>query len=229
MAKLLSAHTPARFVPAGQAGAEADHIAYLVDVPTILTRARFRHAVRAQGARAWSPADLSAQLRDEVAELLADAQDADPRAKALAAIDAFDAVFAGALDSGQGLVPDGDMVAVLRNYEDVVAAVESAGGRYARMKADNGLWSEIATFEAARHFLAAAENIDLPAARRADGTWPTAVLESLPPDHFAGLGGFIMTLFSPNRDEEKNSGSPSDGASARPISTARKTPRKKAR
>lgn len=234
MAKLLSAHTPVRFVPPGQgllddSGAEADPIAYLVEVPTILTRARFRHAVRAHGARAWAPADLSAQLRDEVAELMAAPEDLSARDRAMSMIDAFDAAFAGALDSGADIVPDEDMASILRGYEDVVTAVESAGGRYARMKADNALWSEIATFEAVRHFLVAAENIDLPAARRADGTWPPAVLESLPADHFAALGGFIMTLFSPSRDEEKNSDSPSDGVSARPTSTARKMPRKKAR
>lgn len=195
----LSAKQPLRFTPPGEHPDPPP--VYLIRPATVLDRAAFRRDMTAVGARYHQKAAQISALRRALQEVAPANLD-----QLLADIDAVEA--------------GGDLAkAALPAVAEIEQKIARADPRYAELIADNEHWLEVAPHLAFRRFVAGWENVSVPFAQRG-GLVAEATAEALPADHVVSVGYEAIRLFSPTKDEEKNSAPPPPSPSGQATSVA---------
>lgn len=216
---------------------EGSDIVYLLRVPTVADRPRYRHAVRVAGGRQWSETQLLDAMADGVREILA--EDDPQREDLLAAITDHHALWhslyadirsrAISLDSDRdgylARISELKPPAVIR---DIEAVVLDHYPRYASMVADREVYQEIAAVVAARMFLEGWEGGEAPYTR-GRGDPPDDVLWQIPMAHLGAIGREVERLLEPEPDRVKNSVSLSGSAPDQAASNGTGTPRRNGR
>ncbi len=167
-------------------GDEPGKPVYLVAVPSLAERARWRRDIGALGASAVAEKTLQEVLRAAIERTASPVE----RDAAFALLDA--------------VAKDPDAPETVRRG---LAAIEEAAIRadpdYARLVADSRHWWETAALVAARLFLRCWENQSLPFRREA-GSVPDALLERLPESHLHAVGLRAILAMTLTRTQEKN-------------------------
>ena len=161
---------------------------YLLAIPTILERAKWRRSVLATGARWHDDEAMVACLKRGITEALAPAQEAE-------LLDIVDR-FAG-FDEGQA--PED----LAMDFEEIERTVQGAYPAYAGLAADRAYWLSVAPIIAAQHFLRGWENIEAPFEQRA-GQLTEDCLAMIPEAHIMEIGLKAIELMSPTEDLAKN-------------------------
>lgn len=184
--------------------------AYLLKVPTVYERARYRQQLAAHGARRHGTAALAAELRRGIEAVMAGDDVAEARAALLAAVDAGQAAF----DQALALVAQGDDAAVAeawdaavahdRKLEVLAAAVHDGHEPYRAMLADNQVYWQVAGLVAAKLFLAGWEGIDVPFRRNTQGVVPDELLAVIPEAHLPVISRELEGLLAPGEARAKN-------------------------
>lgn len=227
---LLNAGEPVRFTPADQMERpEGERVTYLLRVPTLWDRPKYRRAVDRHGVQAIGLGDLLAALDAALARLLAG------DAEALAG---NRAIVAGYRDSLTGLA-EADaagreaayraFAAAHRAFVEVEGRVIRADETYAGLTADRAWAQNVAGIEAARQFLVGWAGVPAEFATVPGAGAPDSVLVNVPEAHLRAIGAEVERLMQPSAAEAKNSVSPSSGSAAPTSSTAARKPRRKAR
>lgn len=204
---------------------------YLLRVPAVADRARYRHAARAEGARFWPQLQLAALARTAVAKLL----DGQPEAlgEANAALDAYTARLEAALErrkTDQSEAAIGEYRAAIAFPADLAEILTATADRdraLAAAFADNGVYWLIAGTVAARLFLVGWDGLG---EFRRDLRGPDeATLAQIPSGDFEAMALEIEGRLEPSEARLGNSGSPSSSPPAETdSSSAGKNTRRKA-
>lgn len=196
MTELVSTCVPVRFVPDDQAGKpEAEQTAYLLKPAGAYDEALYRRACAERGGRFYTDEEMLACLRRGLEEM--------KRADLLPDVAAYEAV----MDDPDGVPPD-----VNGRLEDVEEVALAGFEPYRRRHAARRYFVDVAPIEAFRVFCVGWENAGVDFARNQTGV-PAELLDSLPRRHVWAAGDKAIQLMMLGGDAEKNSGSPSPGAS----------------
>jgi hypothetical protein len=161
---------------------------YFLATPTILERAKWRHAVLATGAR-WHDDDaMVACLKRGISEVAAP----DQEAELLDIVDRF-------ASYGEGRAPEDLAI----DFEEIERTVQGAYPAYAGLAADRAYWLSVAPILAAQQFLRGWENIDAPFEQRA-GQLTEDCLAMIPESEVMEIGLKAIELMSPTEDLAKN-------------------------
>jgi hypothetical protein len=207
---------------------------YLLKIPALLERAKWRSAIARAGGRYHGQIALLDCLRDGVATLMKDSPEAlvgallgriekhrdnllgvhvSAMAMGEAATDEDRAAFQAAIErlgeSGRDLAVV--EMEVVQNYP-----------RYAAMVADDQIFWQIAGIEGARLFLQGWEGIDAPF-RRLANVIADAVLENIPEDDLSAIGRKLDELSRLSDRTRKNFSTPSSTPSGGEISNLTNT------
>jgi hypothetical protein len=179
---------------------------YLIEIPTWITKARYRRAMTEAGTRIWSKDAMIASARQEILD------SAPSNMKGLLEVcDLYESMTA---ETDTTLV-----VSALEAWEQLARALQRAGGDFASRVADNEFWSQMAPMVAARCFLVGTDSLRFK--RGPDGLIPEATLSgTVPDDDLAMIGWRAMALFQPSETETKNSASPRPSPSGPATSIA---------
>lgn len=199
-----STKAPFRFTP------EGSETTYLIEVPTSISKAKYRRAMTALGARIWPNFALieSARAAIDLAQP-ANAEDL------IAICDRYEAMTAE--------TPDDEKREIAEAWMELSRVIAGNGGDFAARVADNEFWWELAPLMAARCFLIAPEGLVLK--RGHDGLIPEETLTAAVEQAHIGLIGWrALGLFSPSEAEAKNSASPRPSPSDPAISPSASSP-----
>lgn len=199
---------------------------YLLRVPTVLDRARFKHAVVKAGARRWGQLDIVASARAAVNRLLAGDDNAADREARLADLNTYAAGIEAAIEVRRAGGGDADLIAALQvppAVEQIMEIVAEVDEAVSERLADNLVSNEIAGYVAAKMFLA---GWDKPGPFKRDplsgATEPT--LAQIEQGDLIAIGNRIGELLEPTADTMGNSGSASSGSPTPKRSGGTKTP-----
>lgn len=195
---------PFRFQPDGESGP-----CYLLRVPTVADRGRFKHALLMadRPVQSWSGMEILNALEAGVNEVLTHPDDAEKRDTLLAQITDYRERFKQfALACSNGEVDQSDEEAFLaqaREAMDVPPEIEEAVRilrphvpQLKSMLADNATYHEDSGLVAAKMFLMGWEGIDAPFRRTAAGV-PEEILAPIPVAHLTRIGIQIKQLLEP--------------------------------
>lgn len=186
----------------------APSIAYLLKVPTVFERGRYRHALAAAGARRHTTQAMAAELRRGVVAVLAGDDMAAPREKLLEEIDGLTADLAAAvalIGQDEAFAEAWAAVVAREQVIDALAAgIRDAYPPYAAMIADNEVYPTLSGLVAAQMFLLGWEGITHPFVRTAQGTLSEESLKAIPELHLASIGAEIEKLLAPTDAQAKN-------------------------
>ena len=208
---LLDPKTAHRFQP--DPGSE---IVYLLKVPTVADRPKYRHAVRTAGGKQWTELQMLGALADGVRAILGEPDDQPRRDELLAEIDAYRermTAFLGEIRAGE-IDAESDPVEFLKRVtaemspppmvKEIERVVLEHYPPYAGLVADREVYHEVAGLVAARMFLLGWEGLDAEF-RRGRGEVSDDVLNAVPSLHLAQIGAEIERLMEPRTDKVKNS------------------------
>ena len=230
MSKVLSTKQPLRFVPHDQAERpEAERIAYHVLPPSVYSAPKLNRAVRSQGARHVTTADVLDALEEGIRALLPAEEQAAVRAERLATVADYRAWTQH--ESAEERV----RAELDRDHEvhELFRIVARHYPKLSELAADRDWYWDVLGIEAARLQVCGWENLP-----GDDGTPAVCerVLEALteeslaaiPTRHLQPIGMYVLQVLTPSEREAKNSESPPPGPSAQTSSkaTARTQPRK---
>jgi hypothetical protein len=233
MAVLLNPAETIRFSPDWEQSRDAAaRRVYILKAPTVWGRVAFKRALAARGARRHAALTMLDALERSVRAAYGEAL-TDP---GRATLETIGELRAELVAFRARLVGEGYDMATEEGRADFVATVErqtalnealigvsdvvaAADPRYARLLADNEVYSLVAALEGARLFVVGWERGPGPFRRDPDGV-PDDVLAAIPSADLAALGVEIDRLLQPTEDESKNSASPSPSGSAPKGSTA---------
>jgi len=194
----LSTKVPDRFTPDGA------EVTYLIEIPTSMSKARYRRAVTASGARVWTKGQMIASARAAI-----DESKPDNAADWLAVCDRF--------EQFDGTASQKEADKIIQEWADLSRILQGAGGDYAARVAENEFWFFMAPRIAARAFLIGTETLKLK--RGPDGLIADATLEgAVAEEHIPDIGWRALALFEPSEAETKNSASPQPSPSG-PVSS----------
>jgi hypothetical protein len=204
----LSSKAVDRFTPPAREG-QADAPVYLIAIPTLTGRARYRRAMSAAGVRIWDRDAMVAAARQSI-----ERGQPENAADLLEICDRFAGLDERAADAD----PDG--AAEIGNlWRTLALALQDAGGDFAAKTADNEFWWAMAPLQAARCFLIGRE--DQPALKRGmDQMIPEEALQDIPEEDIAAIGWRALALMKPSEQDVKNSASPQPSPSGQKPSTA---------
>jgi hypothetical protein len=222
---VLDPAQPVEFKPA--------EVTYYLRAPTVADRARFRHAVAAQGSKRWSFFELVGAVRKAIAGLAATGEvEADYDAW-LALLDGYrervsEAAAAMRAENSQA-ARDAFMAALTApaEVEPLVRLARDTSAEVAGLLADNALHDLVAGTEAARMFLVGWDGLGR------FGRGPTgatdAALWQVPESDLVEIGRKVAELLEPRPDRLGNSASPSTGSamaasSPTPATTPQSSP-----
>jgi hypothetical protein len=195
-----STKVPDRFTPDG-----AD-ITYLIQVPDLVAKARYRRAMKSIGGRIWPRSVMAGAAKDEI-----EAASPENAAALLAICERYTQM--------SDDLPDGEKQEIVTVWMELSRVLHGSGGGFAAMVADNEFWMEISPLIATRCFLIGTDSLALK--RGPDGLIPAQTLESaVPVDHIGPIGWRALSLFEPTEAETKNSASPQPSPSGPVSSTA---------
>lgn len=204
----MSTKVPDRFTPEG-----AD-VTYLIEIPTSISKARYRRAVTASGARIWTKGQMIASARSAIEE-----SKPDNAADWIAVCDRF--------EQFDGTAPQEEADKIAKEWSDLSRILQGAGGDFASRVAENEFWFFMAPRVGARCFLIGTESLKLK--RAPDGLIPDATLEgAVAEDHISEIGWRALALFGPSEAETKNSASPRPSPSDPVSSIAASAPQTEA-
>jgi len=189
------------------ANGEATDRRYLLAVPTIPTRARFRSALAAAGVIAHAHAEFAAAARETLLEVNTE--------ETLGLLSLCDRV----AEVGPSALEGDDAV----RWKDVSNTLMRVDPRYRQLVADNTYYLEMAPVIAARVFLTGWENTGLPFQPGLDGLISNDLIEAVA-EKFRGdlfqIWVKIVAMLSPDQSAEKNSASPSPSSGSPEVSAA---------
>lgn len=209
---VTSARVADRFTP-DFARNEVNPPVYTIAIPTLLTRARFRRAVAAEGGRMWTRQAMVDAARREIEA----AQPANI-AELLTVCDRYEAL-------DDATAPD-DASAIAGDWLNLSAVLQNSAGEFAAKVADNQFWFEVAPLQAARSFLIEAGDMAL--RRGSDGLISEESIAAIPESHLVAIGWRAMALMQPSGLDAKNSESPRPSPSAPANSTSASEPQTEA-
>lgn len=211
----LTGRDQIRFTPRDKEG-QPDAPVYLIGVPTVMGRARYRQALVEEGLRFHARGAFCAAAREWL-EQIRPANLDDLRG----VVDDFEAAQQQA-QSGEGeIAPE-----ILQRWSELVELLTGQSPRAARMAADNQLYLTMAPYLAAAQFLMGWEHIDLPYRREADGKVALDLLGQLPEQDIGAIWLKILDVLEPSAAQRKNSASPSSSGDS-PIPSRAATKRTK--
>lgn len=206
---------------------------YLLKVPTVAERVKWRRATAAAGGKQHSQLAMLDLISETVAELMAEdvpevrqavldkiaAHRENLRTWATALVEGkFDGADAdealrGELDAGLEKINAG-----AKGLAEIELAVSEYSARYRSMISDNRFYSSIAGIEGARLFLRGWEGIEGKPVSDAGGLKETSMAK-IPEADFAEIGAKIETLTRVSDAKRKNSGSSRPSSSGDQTST----------
>ena len=212
---LIDPRSTHRFEPEGSG------IVYLLRVPKVADRPRFRREVMLENGRQWNVFDMLDALADGVRQCIPEGE--AQREGMLAAVE--DAVIKWkAIVDYDGLRADHNLeyralleeVNPTPRLKEIILIIRDLYPRYNSMCADNEVYHEIVAAVAARMFLAGWEGGNAPYTR-GSGEPPDEILRQIPRAHLMRIGTEIGRLLEPEPDKLGNSSSLSGSA---PVQTA---------
>jgi hypothetical protein len=208
----LSTKAVDRFTPPaleGQAGAPV----YLIAIPSLSGKARYRKAMSAAGVRIWDRDAMIAAARESIERC-----QPENAADLLEICDRF-----AALDEQSAAADPEAASEVHDHWRQLALTLQDAGGDFAAKAADNEFWWAMAPLQAARCFLIGRE--DQPALPRGmDALVPEEALQDIPEEDVAAIGWRALALMKPTEQDVKNSASPQPSPSGQKPSTAASDP-----
>lgn len=183
---------------------------YLIEVPTAISKARYRRAMTALGTRIWGKDAMIGCARQEILDSAPDNQ------KALLDIcNLYENVAAETNTQVAGSTLDA--------WVRLARVLQGSGGDFAARVADNEFWGQVAPIVAARCFLTGTEALRFK--RGTDGLISEETLAgSVPDDHIGAIGWRALALFTPSEAETKNFASPQPSPSGPASSIAASDP-----
>ena len=227
---LLDPKTAHRFQP--DPGSE---IVYLLKVPTVADRPKYRHAVRLDKGRRWAPTEMLDALADGVRQIV---REDDPQlepmlaeiAKARLAWTQFADEARGGILTADNPAYEARLRALVPSpmIQEIALAVSDHYPRYETMLADSLVYADIAAGVAARMFLLGWEGGEAPYTRGV-GEAPDDVLSQIPLAHLAAIGAEIERLMDPEASTVKNYASGAGTTPDQTVLNGTETPRRNAR
>jgi hypothetical protein len=212
-------------------------IVYLLKVPTVVDRVRYRRAVRAEGGKAWSELQMLEAMEDGLRKILVEPEDQQKLEELVAAIVTYRGNISEVLDEFRkeiieeessedqvefirGLVARMEPPVEVREIERIVFDHYLP---YAEMVADRDVFQEISGLVASRMFLAGWKGLDVPFKRTKTGV-SDEMLGHLPRIHLAMIGAHVQQMMEPNINQLKKSPSRSGGRGDPDRSSGIETP-----
>jgi len=165
---------------------------YLIGVPTIPGRARYRRAMLQVGAQAVSDAQLLDVLEESIEHVVMEVDRSGARDVVRQA--------RGQLD-GDGDTLSDEVIDALQRLQDLAQRQHPP---YAALTAERRYWWDMSLYHAALHFLVGWRNVDAEFRFGRDGLVAPECLERIPEDHQQEIGIKALTLMRPTEDERKN-------------------------
>jgi len=205
---------------------------YLIEPPTLFTRAEWHRAMFDIGARQVTVTDLLATMRRGIREVVAE----DQREELLAFIQQFEDSSQGldelsentrqiidqhGEDSDEGKEATAALMEALASQADMTGRMDDLEGQMRRMFPPYGrkigeqlFWLENAPLVSARMFLTGAENTGVDVDRK-HGMLPRETLDLLPAGHPREIGLHAIRLMNMIGADVKNSARPSSSVASR--------------
>jgi hypothetical protein len=219
------------FVPFDQRQVDdAKRVVYFVKPPTLTEQTQLQRAILEAGGRQHLPIEMFRQMKRGIQRALGD-DEADLRARLLERIERGitlslemqDGVLGGQYAGVEGIEAflkiQAQLIEASDDTEEIATVVADHDARFARMRADNALFPQIAAIWACKLFLRGWQNGPGKFRRQREGV-PDDLIQQIPEIHRLEIAAEVRRLSSPTEAERKNSDSLSPLTSAGATSTA---------